>query len=177
MSGAIDAVVNVATKASTFLGKFSVPLTIATTLYQYTQSRKSVKEAKKQKDIQEAKERAQRRVNETEAEKARREMLRQRAVTEGETMTTAAAGGTAYGGTSSFTGAMGSLASQYATGITDINRQQELGQGLSAYNTQLGQSQTKQFGYAQNIAGAQLFTKTLETINKNKNPFEIPKIG
>lgn len=175
MSGAIETVVSVATKASSFLGQFSTPLTIASTIYQYTQARKSQKEADKQQKIEEAKARAQQRVSDVEAEKARKEMIRRRMVAGGEVLTTAAAGGTAYGGTSSFTGAMGSLTSQYAQGITDINTQQELGQGLSGYNQQLGQSQTRQLAYATNIKGAELFSKAIGKLPTGTDIYDIKK--
>lgn len=177
MSGAVKAVVNIATKASTFLGKFSTPLSIASTIYQFTQARKSQKEAAKQQKIEEAKAQAQQRVSETEAELQRKELERRRMVAEGELLTEGASKGVAYAGTSGFTGAMGSLASQYAQGLTNINTQQELGQGLSAYNQQIGQSQTNQLLASSNIAGAKMFSDVVGKLPSGTNIFDIEKIG
>lgn len=177
MSGAVEAVVSVATKASSFFGQFSTPLSIVSTIYQYTQARKSKKEADKQQKLEEAKARANQRVTETQAELERKELERRRRVAEGELLTEGAGKGVAFAGTSGFTGAMGSLASQYSQGITNINTQQELGQGLSAYNQQIGRSQTNQLAATTNIAGAKMFSDVIGKLPSGGNIFDIEKIG
>jgi len=185
--GAIKAVTNVVSsvggflKDVPFLGEFT-PLNMfsaAMTAYSMIQQRKSRKEeskiAKEQAEEQRRQEQIKTRYAETKARQQRYEQLAKRQYATGE-MT--AQYGTMGPGTSGITGGIGSVSSQFAQNVGNINLAEGMGQDVSASNVRIGQLQSEGFTQAQTSSGyGQLANLSMNIFGKDANIFQTPELG
>lgn len=159
-----------------FFGEFT-PLgmfTAATTLYSMIKERKSAKEQSKIEEERVAEQKRQEeikaRYNEVEARRARYQQLQKKQYAQGELETTI---GVAGAGTSAIAGGIGSVQTQYAQNVGNINLAQGLGTDLSASNVRLGQLGSEQ--YAAGVEAQQygrLANLSLNIFGRDSNIFK-----
>jgi len=180
---AFKAVSKVASSVASFVAPF-VPgsqiltaLSLGAQVYSGLQERKyagkAADAAQRQYELSKEKAAQESRYQEVLAQRQRTSTLREQRIRTGNIV--AATGGTGLGmaGTSSFTGAVGSLGTQAATGIGNINVAESTGQTLSNINQQIGgaasdvfQAQSQQQGWQQIGNMASSFPTTFGNIFK-----------
>lgn len=147
----VSAVSSVVSAASAFIPGANVlsAIGLGVELFSGMQQRKYASKAadaaQRQYELQKSKAEQEARYQEVLAQRQRAQTTREQRIRTGNIV--AATGGTGLGmtGTSSFTGSVGSLSTQAATGIGNINVAESTGQTLSNINQQIGGAATDQF--------------------------------
>lgn len=106
---------------------------------------KAADAAQKQFELNKEKYAQEARYQEVLAQRQRTQTLREGRIRTGNIVAATGGAGLGMTGTSSFTGAVGSLSTQAATGIGNINVAESTGQTLSNINQQIGGAASEQF--------------------------------
>ncbi|CAB4144465.1 hypothetical protein UFOVP454_35 [uncultured Caudovirales phage] len=157
--GVVKAVTKVASVASSFIPGANVlsAIGLGAQIFSGMQERKYAGRAadasQRQFELQKQKAEQESRYQEVLAQRQRAATFREQRIRTGNIV--AATGGTGLGmaGTSSFTGSVGSLGTQAATGVGNINVAESTGQTLSNINQQIGGAASEQFTAQSNQQG------------------------
>ena len=149
--GVVKAVTSVVSAASAFIPGANVlsAIGLGAQIFSGMQERKYANRAadasQRQFELQKQKAEQESRYQEVLAQRQRAAATRENRIRMGNIV--AQTGGTGLGmsGTSSFTGSVGSLGTQTATGIGNINVAESTGQTLTGINTQIGGAASDQF--------------------------------
>ena len=106
---------------------------------------KAADAAQQQFELSKEKAAQESRYQEVLAQRQRTQTLREGLIRRGAVVASTGGAGLGMAGTSSFTGAVGSLGTQTATGIGNINVAESTGQTLTGINTQIGEAASQQF--------------------------------
>jgi multidrug efflux pump subunit AcrA (membrane-fusion protein) len=166
VSKVVGSVAKSVSKAVSFIDDF-IPganilsaISIGAQLYSGMQQRKYANQAadaaQRQYDVSKEKAAQESRYQEVLAQRQRTQTLREGFIRKGNIVAQTGGAGLGMAGTSSFTGAVGSLGTQVATGIGNINVAETTGQTLSDLNVKIGgaasdvfQAQSKEQGWQQ----------------------------
>lgn len=149
--GVVSAVTKVASVASSFIPGANVlsAIGLGAQIFSGMQERKYAGKAsdaaQRQFELQKSKAEQEARYQEVLAQRQRSATIREQRIRTGNIVASTGGTGLGMGGTSSFTGSVGSLGTQAATGIGNINVAESTGQTLSNINQQIGGAASDQF--------------------------------
>ena len=171
MGGAVKAVAKVVGSAAGFFGgPLGTLASLAFQGYSMMQERKQGKRASRaataQAQIQQKQEESRVRYSQVQAQRERIAQQRQARIRQGQLVGQAGAGGVGLAGTSGFTGASSSIASQLGTNIGNIGVAQGFAQEQSGYNIAAAQQATTAGQATASAAG----WNQMATLASNVNP-------
>lgn len=149
--GVVSAVSKVASVASSFIPGANVlsAIGLGAQLFSGMQERKyagkAADAAQRQFELSKEKAAQESRYQEVLAQRQRAATTREQRIRTGNIVAATGGAGLGMAGTSSFTGAVGSLGTQAATGIGNINVAESTGQTLTGINQQIGGAASEQF--------------------------------
>lgn len=127
------------------LSAISLGAEIFSGIQQRRYASKAADAAQQQFELSKEKAAQESRYQEVLAQRQRTQTLREGLIRRGAVVASTGGAGLGMAGTSSFTGAVGSLGTQTATGIGNINVAESTGQTLTGINTQIGEAASQQF--------------------------------
>jgi hypothetical protein len=149
--GVVSAVSKVASVASSFIPGANVlsAIGLGAQVFSGMQERKSAKKAagaaERQFELTKEKAAQESRYQEVLAQRQRAAATREQRIRVGNIVAQTGGAGLGMAGTSSFTGSVGALGTQTATGIGNINVAETTGQTLTGINQQIGEAASEQF--------------------------------
>lgn len=149
--GVVSAVSKVASAVSSFIPGANVlsAIGLGAQLFSGMQERKYASKAadaaQRQYELSKEKAAQESRYQEVLAQRQRAAATREQRIRVGNIVASTGGAGLGMSGTSSFTGAVGSLGTQTATGIGNINVAESTGKTLTGFNQQIGQAASEQF--------------------------------
>lgn len=160
MGGAVKAITSVVSTALAGpLGSYAgMALTGFSMLQKRRQAKKAAKASRAAADEQRRQEQAKARFSEVQAQRQRVEQQRQARIRQGQITASMGSSGMGLGGTSSYSGAMGSVATQESKNISDINMGVGFGQAVSQSNQAIGRQQSKMIEAQASAQGWQQMT-------------------